>query len=145
MNNRKKIHKYSLKERFDNFSKHGFTILMFGLPLIIIYLFFFLHLLLSSPDIPGDILSKIYRNTLEHMIMYPIPPFVCGDWEGLFIGKSILSWYYRSKSIWIFRNLCESHFLIFFLVPSFCSIRSIPKPPIIISVALIIICSRVLR
>ena len=69
MNNRKKIHKYSLKERFDNFSKHGFAILMFGLPLIIIYLFFFLHLLLSSPDIPGDILSKIYRNTLEHIIM----------------------------------------------------------------------------
>jgi len=69
MNNRKKTYKYTLKERFDNFSKYGLWVLMLGLPLILFYLFSFLFLLISSPDIPGDILSKIYRSTLEHIIM----------------------------------------------------------------------------
>lgn len=69
MNNRKKTHKYTLKDRFNNFSKYGLWVLMLGLPIILIYLFFFLFLLISSPDVPGEILSKIYYNTLEHIIM----------------------------------------------------------------------------
>lgn len=69
MNNHNKTHKYTLKERFENFSKYGLAILLLGLPIILIYLFSFLYLLLSTPNVPGEILSKIYYNVLEHIIM----------------------------------------------------------------------------
>ena len=70
-NSQKKLKAYTL-------SAVSLFIFHIGLPIIIIYLCAFLYILLSSPDIPGYVLSSMYRDTLEHLIMSITLIFVGG-------------------------------------------------------------------
>ena len=54
------------KARLSPISLYIFHI---GLPVIILYLSIFLSTLLSSPDIPGYVLSHIHKVTLEYIVM----------------------------------------------------------------------------
>lgn len=77
MNNRKKIHISDSSARISGFSKYAFYVLAIGLFVILIYLFGFLFMLLSNPDVSGKILAIKYFDTLEHIIM-SLALVVCG-------------------------------------------------------------------
>lgn len=44
-------------------------ILLFGFPIILVYLLAFLFTIISTPEIPGYVLARIYSYTLEHIVL----------------------------------------------------------------------------
>ena len=69
MNNHKKTKIFKFKKLLRPLSNAASIILHIGLPIIFLYLLIFLFITLSTPDIPGYILSKIHYHTLEHIVM----------------------------------------------------------------------------
>ena len=44
-------------------------LLLFGLPIVLLYLFTFLFIAISASNLPPEVLAHIYTPSLEHVVM----------------------------------------------------------------------------